>query len=179
MYPVSDAKSTDARGQNALARVGVRGSSIVNAPGTTGARTTEAASAHELARRLIARVARSNTRQSGTASPVFAVCQATYRVLARSIGAAGAEALLSRALALADKEHPLLREIPFDHDEDSALAGFKATLEKHGSPATTAALEKLLELILSLLERFVGIDMVVRLVAQGATIGTNEDEDAQ
>jgi hypothetical protein len=151
----------------------------VNAPGTTDARKAEASSAHELARRLIARAAKTSTGKSGAASTAFAACQATYSVLARSIGATGAEALLGRARALADTKYPLLREIPFDRDEDAGLVGFKAALEKHGSTVTAAALEKLLELLLSLLERFVGIDVVVRLVAQSATIGTNEDEDAQ
>ncbi len=151
----------------------------MNAPGTTDAIKSEASSAHELARRLIARAARTNTAQGGAASTAFAACQTTYRVLARSIGTTGAETLLGRALVLADKEYPLLREIPFDRDEDAGLVGFKAALEKHGSPVSAAALEKLLELLLSLLERFVGIDVVVRLVAQSATIGTNEDEDAQ
>lgn len=151
----------------------------MSAPGTSHATKSHAWSASELAHRLIARASKSSDGSGGDAATVFAVCQATYRVLARSIGTAGAGALFSRALALADKGHPLLREIPFDRDEDSALAGFKATIEKHGSPATAEALEKLLELHLSLLERFVGIDVVVRLVAQGATIGTNEDEDAQ
>lgn len=151
----------------------------MKAPGTTDAIKAEASSAHELARRLLARAAKSSAGKNGAASTAFAACQATYRVLARSIGATGAEALLGRALALAGKEYPLLREIPFDRDEDAGLVGFKAALEKHGSPASGAALEKLLELLLSLLERFVGIDVVVRLVAQSATIGTKEDEDAQ
>jgi hypothetical protein len=35
----------------------------------------------------------------------------------------------------------------------------------------------LLEVLLTLLGRFVGIDLVARLVAQGATIGTREHED--
>jgi len=74
-----------------------------------------------LARRLIARAAKKNSAQSGAASTAFAACQATYRVLARSIGATGAEALLGRALALADKEYPLLREIRFDRDEEAGL----------------------------------------------------------
>lgn len=151
----------------------------MNAPDTIAAIKPEASSAHELAQRLIARAARKNTAQSGAALAVFAACQGTYRVLARSIGTAGAEALLSRALILAEKDYPFLREIPFERDEDAALVGFKAALEKHGSTVSSAALEKLLELLLSLLERFVGIDVVVRLVAEGATIGTNEDEDAQ
>lgn len=147
--------------------------------GATDAGPTSALSAHQLARRLVARAARTNKAPRGAASTVLAACQDTHRALVRSIGSTGAEALLTRALAMADKEHPLLRDIPFDREDEAGVVALNAAIEKHGSAATSAGLERLLELLLTLLERFVGIDVVVRLVAQSATIGTLEDEDAQ
>ena len=146
--------------------------------GATDTVPTSAPSAHQLAQRLVARAARTSNAPSGTASTVFEACLTTYRALSRSIGAEGATALLSRAISMAEKQHPLLRELSFDREDDEGLVGLRAAIEKHGSSALSAGLEALLELLLSLLERFVGIDVVVRLVAQSATIGTQEDEDA-
>lgn len=151
----------------------------MNAPGATHAVPNDAPSAHELARRLIARAAKMSGTSVGGAPAAFAACQVTYRALARSMGTPSASALLSRALAMADDAQPLLREIPFDREDDLGILAVHAAAEKYGSSATGVAVEKLLELLLALLERFVGIDVVVRLVAQTATIGTKEDEDTQ
>lgn len=147
--------------------------------GATDTVPTDAPTAHKLAQRLVARVARTSGAPRGAASTAFVACQETHRALVRSIGSVGADALMSRALTIAEKEHPQLREIPFDREDEAGLAGLEAVVKKHGCPASSAGLESLLELLLSLLERFVGIDVVVRLVAQSATIGTKEDEDAQ
>ena len=108
---------------------------------------------------------------------VFSAVELTYRALARSIGVAGAQALFTRARSQTVKKHPLLREIRIDNGEDDDRAGINAVIEKHGNAATAAALEAVLEVLLTLLGHFVGIDLVVRLVAQGATIGTKEHED--
>jgi hypothetical protein len=108
---------------------------------------------------------------------VFSATELTYRALARSIGVAGAHALFARAKSQTVKSHPLLREIRIDNGEDDDRAGINAVIAKHGNAASAAALEAVLEVLLTLLGRFVGIDLVVRLVAQGATIGTKEHED--
>lgn len=147
--------------------------------GATDAVPTDAPTAHKLAQRLVARASRTNGASRGDASTAFAACQETHRALVRSIGLVGADALMSRALTIAEKQHPLLREITFDRDDEDGLAVLETVVEKHGRAAASGALESFLELLLSLLERFVGIDVVVRLVAQSATIGTKEDEDAQ
>jgi hypothetical protein len=151
----------------------------VTTSGATDAVPTDAPNARKLAQRLVARVAMMNSAPRGAASTVLVACQDTHRALVRSIGSVGADALMSRALTIAEKQHPLLREIPFDREDKAGLAVLEAVVEKHGRAASSGALESLLELLLSLLERFVGIDVVVRLVAQSETIGTKEDEDAQ
>lgn len=135
--------------------------------------------ARELARQLISRAARRSKEPAGSAATVFTACEAAYRALSRSIGATGSHALLARAMAEAYKAHPLLREIRIDDNGASGLDSLNVVVEAHGSPASAAGLEALLEILLSLLGRFVGFDTVVRLVAQTATIGTKEDEDPQ
>jgi hypothetical protein len=147
--------------------------------GASEKEATDASNARDLAHQLVSRAARHSEEPMGSANTAFTACQAAYRALSRSIGATGAHALLARSLAEASRAHPLLREIRVDDNGTSGQDGLKAAVESHGSPAAAAGLEALLEILLSLLGRFVGFDMVVRLVAQASTIGTKEDEDAQ
>ena len=147
--------------------------------GASAKEATGASDARELTRQLVARAAKHSNSPTDAAATAFTACQAAYRALSRSIGATGAQALLSRALAEASRAHPLLREIRIDDNGASGLDSLNVVVEAHGSPASAAGLEALLEILLSLLGRFVGFDMVVRLVAQTSTIGTKEDEDVQ
>jgi hypothetical protein len=149
----------------------------VTTPGATDVLPTKAPSTQELARQLVARAARRGAGPGSAALTAFSACAVTYRALARSIGVAGANALLARARSQTLKTHPVLRDIRIDHGEDDDLAGIKAVIEKHGSSDPAAGLQALLEVLLALLGRFVGIDLVARLVAQGGTIGTWEHED--
>jgi hypothetical protein len=149
----------------------------VNSPGAIDAPPTTAPSTQELARQLVLRASRNGAGQESAALIAYHACQLTYRALARSIGVAGANALLTRARSQALKSHSVLREVRIDDGEDDGLARIKTVIEKHGSAEAAAGLEALLEVLLTLLGRFVGIDLVARLVAQGTTIGTREHED--
>ena len=155
------------------------GSEEVITSDASGKEATGASDARELARQLVSRAARHSNEPVGAAATAFMACQTANRALSRSIGATGAYALLSRALAEATRAHPLLREIRINDNGSSGLEGLEAVVAAHGSRASAAGLEALLEILLSLLGRFVGFDMVVRLVAQASTIGTKEDEDVQ
>jgi len=150
---------------------------MVNVPGATHIIPAKAPSSAELARQLVARAARNGKSPESAAHSAFSACKITYRALARSIGVEGANALLARAQSQTVKRHPLLREIGIGHRDDDDTAKIDAVVEKHGIAASAAGLEALLEVLLTLLGRFVGTDLVVRLVAQGATIGTHEHED--
>jgi hypothetical protein len=149
----------------------------VNAPGAIDVSPTSASSTRELARQLVARASRNGAAHESAALIAFSACELTYRALARSIGVAGANALLARARSQTLKTHPMLRDIRIDQSEGDGLTGMRAVIEEHGSADAAAGLEALLEVLLTLLGRFVGIDLVARLVAQGATIGTQEHED--
>lgn len=151
----------------------------MTASGASGKEATDDADARELARKLVSRAAKHSKEPKDAAGTAFTACQAANRALSRSIGATGAHALLSRALAEASRAHPVLRKIRISENGSSGLDGLEVAVEAYGSPASAEGLEALLEILLSLLGRFVGFDMVVRLVAQTSTIGTKEDEDAQ
>jgi hypothetical protein len=150
----------------------------VSPSGADGALPTKAPSMQDLARQLVARAAQSHKAPASAALTAFIACELTYRALARSIGSAGANALLARARSTAIRDHPLLSDLPIDGKEDRDLDLITAAIDKHGSAEAAAGLEELLEVLLTLLGRFVGIDLVVRLVAQSVTIGTKEHEDA-
>ena len=139
--------------------------------------STKAPSARELARRLVARAAAQSDTQRGAALAAHAACERTFRELTRSLGQSGAHALLTRALAQARTEHPLVGNIRIGAQSDPGLAGVPDIVEAHGAPAVAAALEAVLETLLGLLGRLVGDDMVAQLVEHITPIETKVDED--
>lgn len=141
--------------------------------------STDAPSARELTRHLVARAAAQNDVPESAALAAQAACERTYRALARTIGPTGSRALLTRALAQAEAEHPLLKEIRIGRQSEPGLDGVPAIVQAHGAPAVVAGLEAVLETLLSLLGRLIGVDMVARLVEQSAPIETHDDEDVK
>lgn len=135
--------------------------------------------ARALAKQLIARASHIGNLSARSANTVFAACEATYQAISRCIGVSGAKALLARALAEANKTHPLLRNIRLDHPASATLRIPISAPGAKGSSPSAEGLEALLEMMITLLARFVGMDMVIQLVAQRATIGTMEHEDSQ
>lgn len=131
---------------------------------------SDALSARELTRRLVARPAVSGKGPDGAALAVHAACERTYRELTRALGLSGSEALLLRAIAEAQLQHPLLKEIRIGRTGTSDLDGVTAMVQAHGAPAVSAALEAVLERLFALLGRLIGDDMVARLVDQASSI---------
>ncbi|MEP7087738.1 MAG: hypothetical protein ABI884_10560 [Gemmatimonadota bacterium] len=152
----------------------------MNASTAVDTQSQDASSARALAKVLIARAAKRDRSGSDvTSATVYVACETAYRAISRCIGESGAKALLSRALADANKTHPLLRNIRLDVPDDTPLAALTRASASKGSAPSAEGLEALLEMMITLLARFVGIDMVVQLVAENATVGTLEHEDPQ
>lgn len=141
--------------------------------------STEAPSARELTRRLVARAAVQSDGPDTAALAAQAACEATYRELTRRLGPAGAHALLTRALAQAQPEYPFLQGLRIGRQSEPTLDGMTAIVEAYGAPAVAAGLEAVLERLLGLLGRLIGDDMVARLVGQSAIDGTQDDEDGK
>ena len=138
--------------------------------------TTESPSSRELARRLVARAAAPGDAPDSVALAVHAACERTYRALTRSFGPTGSRALLTRARAQTQGEHPLVKEIRIGGPSEAGLDGVTDLVQTHGAPAVAAGLEAVLERLLGVLGRLIGNDMVARLVEQIAPMGTHDDE---
>jgi hypothetical protein len=138
-----------------------------------------APSAQELTRRLVARAAGENGTAESVALAVHAACERTYRELTRSLGPTGSQALLARAIAQSEAEHPLLKDIRIGRQAKPEVDGVRAAAETHGAPAVAAALEAVLVTLLGLIGRLIGDDMVARLVEPSASTGTHEDGNAR
>ena len=139
--------------------------------------STDTASARELTRRLVARAAAQSESSNGAVPPIYAASERVCLDLSRSLGAAGFNALLARALEQAQKRHPLLEQIRIGHTPDPILGGLAATAKSHGDGAVAAGLEATLETLFVLLGRLIGDDMVPRLVEQGAHVGSHDEEE--
>lgn len=140
---------------------------------------TEAVSARELTRRLVARAAAQSDTPDGAAHAVHAACERTYRKLTRSLGQSGSHALLTRALAQARIEHPLLGDIRIGAQSEPGLGGVPGIVQAHGAPAVAAGLEAVLETLLGLLGRLIGDDVMTQLVERSTPLGTHDDQDAK
>jgi hypothetical protein len=132
---------------------------------------TDAPSAQELIRRLVARAAATSDGPTGSPLAVQAACERTYRELTRRLGQTGSSALFSRALAQAQVEHPALGGIRIGASSKASLEGVTEAVRAHGAPQVAAGLEATLEKLLGLLSRLIGDDMVVRLVESSAHNG--------
>lgn len=121
----------------------------------------------ELTRRLVAREATQGDAPDVAVAAVQAACERVYGALSRWLGANGSRALFTRALAQAQVEHPLLRDIRFRTESESGLEGVTESIQVHGVAAVAAGLESLLVGLIELLGRLVGDDMAARLIEQG------------
>jgi hypothetical protein len=135
--------------------------------------------ARELTRRLVARAATPSDTPDDLLPAVHAACERTYRELTVRLGSTGADALVTRALAQAQAEHPVLKEIRISGQSNPGLDGATGAVQAHGAPAVAAGLEAALEKLLALLGRLIGDDMVARLVEATARVETQDDEDGK
>jgi hypothetical protein len=127
----------------------------------TNARSSTAG---ELARRLLAREIAGNGERAAIAAAMQRLCTRVSENLRRSVGDDGYNALLARALMRTQPEHPALLDIRRLGENDIFLDGVVASVEIHGVPAVTAALESLLATLVDVLSGLIGADMVTNLL---------------
>jgi hypothetical protein len=99
--------------------------------------------------------------------------------MARWLGATGADALLTRALAHEQGDYPFLSEIRIGHRSDPVLDGVTGIIQVHGASAAAAGLEAVLETLVSLLGRLIGDDMAAQLVETSTMDETQVDGDVK
>jgi hypothetical protein len=127
---------------------------------------SQSSSSIEIARRLLAREAAPG-REHEPAKAAAALQQTCLRVietLRDSMGGDGTNALLVRALARTEAEHPALKKVTRINGINIHLDGVAASVEAHGIAAVTAALEALLAALIDSLGRLIGEDMAIRLM---------------
>jgi hypothetical protein len=124
----------------------------------------------QLARRLLDREAAllrdSNPEKVGAA--LTRTCLYVSENLRDSLGEAGWAALLARALARTEADHPALKGIRRQNEDDIDLDCVIASVAAHGVASATAAFEALLAALIEILGRLVGEDMAVRLIDHDA-----------
>ena len=87
-----------------------------------------------------------------------------FESLRDSMGVDGCNALLVRALARTEAEHPALKSITRLNENNIHLDGVVASVEAHGVAAVTKAIEALLAVLIDALSRLIGEDMAIRLI---------------
>ena len=104
------------------------------------------------------------------------VCMAVTDSLRESLGQDGCDALIARALARTQGEHPVLKEVPRSKGAGVGLDEVVASDAVH-TPAVAAALEALLTAVLDILARLIGEDMATRIIDPDAL--QNPDREGQ
>jgi hypothetical protein len=139
---------------------------------------TYALGARELTRRLVAKAIAENGATGATAHAHRTACEQVCRELSRSLGAAGFHALLTRSLAQAEAEYPLLSGIRVGCSGEWMLDGLDDLIAQNGARNVDTALEHMLATMLGLLGRLIGDDMVQLLLEQMRS-GAPDDQDPQ
>ena len=122
----------------------------------------------QVARGLVARefVQGQEGKAESVAAALQRGCTRLSRNLRDSLGEDGWTALLARALARTEADHPALKNIrPLIEgglDLDAVIAG----IETHGLANVTAAIEALLAALIDILGRLIGEDMAIALIEQ-------------
>jgi len=86
------------------------------------------------------------------------------RVVAPLIGQMGVDALMGRALHLAQREHPSLVHTSDPREPEASFALFVARLERQDPPVATDAAAAVFATFLGLLVTFIGEPLTVRLL---------------
>lgn len=95
-------------------------------------------------------------------------CLRVSNNLRDSIGNDGCNALLVRALARTEANHPALTDIRSLNEGAIHLDGVLTSVEAHGLAAVTAGIEALLAAVVEILGRLIGEDMATRLIDHDA-----------
>lgn len=118
----------------------------------------------DMARLLLAREVAGLDAPAEVGAAMQRVCTRISENLRGSVGDDGYEALLNRVLAPAAAEHPALLEMRRDTGRGIHLDDVAASIEGHGVPAVSAALEAMLASMIDVLGGLIGPDMVMNVL---------------
>src|SRR5688572_16399717 len=135
----------------------------------------------KIARRLLAlerAPGSSKDSESPTAAELQELCTRVTAHLCDSIGEDGCTALLARALARTESEHPVLANIRRVTNGDVALEGVAAGVESHGVAAVISGLEALFAALTDILGRLIGEDMALRVMLPDPRLQPRDEDGA-
>lgn len=120
--------------------------------------------APSLARRLIDRQRAAGDADVSRASAAALAGEELYESLSRWIGTDGCHALFMRARAHAQGDHPALDVLQVRARARPYVEGVAESVGEYGDTATAAAIESMLEGMIELLGRLIGVDMATNLI---------------
>jgi hypothetical protein len=139
-------------------------------PARVSAQDAQSPASVEMARRLLEHNASLGSGEAAdrTGETLQTMCGHVCANLREAVGAGGCNALLARALARAETNHPTLKDVRRLKGNDVQLDGVVASVETHGIAAVTAAIEALLAAVLDILTRLIGEEMAMRVINRDA-----------
>jgi len=120
--------------------------------------------AQEMARRLLARETSAAREPAMVAAALQRACMRVSANLRDSMGDDGRDALLARAIARTESDHPALKDLRKLNHGAIQLDGILASVEAHGVAPVTTAIEAMLAALVDVLGRLIGEDMAMRLL---------------
>lgn len=122
----------------------------------------------QLARQVLRHEAGGRREPATLAEAAEVACARLRGRLAGLIGPAGFDALLARALRLAQAERPTLRAVAFDPQTPSGLRGVRELAAVYSGDADTVAADliAIVAHLLGLLATFIGEDLALRLARE-------------
>lgn len=132
--------------------------------------TSQSPTSVQIARRLLVHEAAPGREREPemVGAALQRTCLRVSENLRDSLGEDGCNALLARALARTEADHPALKNIRRLNEGSIHLDGVVAGIEAHGAAAVTAAIEALLATLVDVLGRLIGEDMAIRIIDHDA-----------
>ena len=130
----------------------------------TGMTIKPSTAAIELARQLLGHEMAGTLGPAETGAALERSLARVSENLRRSVGDDGYNALLSRAIAQTQTEHPALKDIRNDGVDGFSVESLTAGAHAHDIHVISAALESLVASIVELLSGLIGADMVLNLL---------------
>lgn len=105
-------------------------------------------------------------------------CREVTKNLRDAMGPDGCSALLTRALAQCEPQHPVLKHMRGPDEREIQLEGVSAAIAQHGVAVVEAAVEAVETALVDILGRLIGEDMALRLIDTQGRESSDEREDA-
>ena len=113
-----------------------------------------------------------------TCTVLVGVCERVTGNLRDAVGEDACSALLLRALARTQFEHPALKDLRPQGGNDIRFDAIPASAARHGTAVVTTAVEALLTALIEILSSLIGADMVLNLLKHDRAVPPARDTGA-